>query len=396
MSVPGPRMAIRPRDPHEEHRAATPLELFFDLVFVVAIASAATELHHGLAEGHLEAVPGFVMTFLAVWWAWMNFTWFASAYDADDVGYRLLVFVIMTGSLMLAAGVPGFFEDGQSGLVVAGYALMRLAMVVLWLRAAAGHPERRRTCLTYAGGIALVQVLWVARLLVEDPTLLVVSFCAGMGLELLVPYVAERRGRTPFHPDHIAERYGLFTIIVLGEVVLSTVLAVQGSLGGGHLGGLVPLVLGALLLVFSTWWLYFRRERALLFAVERIEAVVAVGYGHLVLFASVAATGAGLAVAVDVATHHAHVTPAVAAWAVAVPFTGFLAVLGALDARTESARWVLAETGVLVVAVPTVTALAASLGAPVGVVVLLLGLVGAGGVAQHLVVDGRDAGRLGS
>ena len=152
---------LAPRDPAEEHRTATPLELFFDLVFVVAIASASAELHHGLAESHHDAVLGFVMAFIAIWWAWMNFTWFASAYDPDDVGYRLLAFVIMTGSLMLAAGVPAFVDDGQSGLVVAGYAVMRLAMVALWLRAAAGHPERRRTCLTYAGGIAAVQVLWV-------------------------------------------------------------------------------------------------------------------------------------------------------------------------------------------------------------------------------------------
>jgi low temperature requirement protein LtrA len=383
------RQPLVPRDPTEEHRTATPLELFFDLVFVVAIASASAELHHGLAEGHLDAVLGFVMTFMAIWWAWMNFTWFASAYDPDDVGYRLLAFVIMTGSLMLAAGVPGFAEDGQSGLLVAGYAVMRLAMVALWLRAAAGHPERRRTCLTYAGGITLVQVLWVARLPLEDPTLLVATFFGGMALELLVPYVAERNGRTPFHPEHISERYGLFTIIVLGEVVLSTVLAVQGALGGDHLAGLVPLVLGALLIVFSTWWLYFRRDHVAVFAAGRIEAVMSVGYGHLLLFGSIAATGAGLAVAVDVVTHHAHTTVAAAAWSVTVPFAVFLTTLGLLDAATEAARWMVVETAVLLVAVVAVTAVSVAAGLPVGVVVLLLGLVGAGGVTQHLVVDAR-------
>jgi low temperature requirement protein LtrA len=382
---------LAPRDPTEEHRSATPLELFFDLVFVVAVASAAAELHHGLAEDHPIAVLGFVMTFIAIWWAWMNFTWFASAYDPDDVGYRLLAFVIMTGSLMLAAGVPGFFEDGQSALVVAGYAVMRLAMVALWLRAAAGHPERRDTCLTYAAGIAAVQVLWVARLALDGPEVLVPTFFVLMTLEALVPYVAERRGRTPYHPEHIAERYGLFTIIVLGEVVLSTVLAVQGALKTDYLTGLVPLVAGALLVVFSSWWLYFRRGHAELFAAGRIEAVVAVGYGHLFLFGSIAATGAGLAVAVDVVTHHAHTTSAAAVWSVAVPFAVFLAALGLVDAASEAARWIVVETGVLVVAVLGVTAGAIAIDLPVGVVVLLLGLVGAGGVAQHLVVDTRAA-----
>jgi len=380
---------LAPRDPAEEHRTATPLELFFDLVFVVAIASASAELHHGLAEGHLDAVLGFVMTFIAIWWAWMNFTWFASAYDPDDVGYRVLAFVIMTGSLMLAAGVPGFFEDGESALVVAGYGVMRLAMVALWLRAAAGHPERRATCLRYAGGIAAVQVLWVARLALDDPTLLVVTFFGGMALELLVPYVAERRGRTPFHPEHIAERYGLFTIIVLGEVVLSTVVAVQGALESDNLADLLPLVAGGLLIVFSAWWLSFRRDRSALFSAGRIEAVAGVGYGHLFLFGSIAATGAGLAVAVDVVTHHAHTTSTAAAWAVGIPFALFLALLGLLDGATEAVRWIVVETGGLLVAVLAVTAGSVALGLPVGVLVLLLGLVGVGGVAQHLVVDAR-------
>ncbi|NUR79252.1 MAG: low temperature requirement protein A, partial [Dermatophilaceae bacterium] len=214
---------MQPRDPHEEHRVATPLELFFDLVFVVAIASAAAEWHHGLAEGHLGDLLNFVMVFFAIWWAWMNYTWFASSYDCDDVPYRLLTFAIMAGSLMLAAGIPDLFGDGQSGLVVAGYALMRFAMVAMWLRAAGGHPEGRPTALTYAVGIAAVQVLWIARLLLEGRAVLMVSFFVLVALELLVPVVAERRGFTPFHPHHIAERYALLTLIVLGEVVLAAV-----------------------------------------------------------------------------------------------------------------------------------------------------------------------------
>ena len=81
---------MQPRDSDEEHRAATPLELFFDLCFVVAVAQAAGSLHHALAEDHLaQALVGYPMVFFAIWWAWMNFTWFSSAYDTDDVAYRL-------------------------------------------------------------------------------------------------------------------------------------------------------------------------------------------------------------------------------------------------------------------------------------------------------------------
>ena len=157
--VPVPlRRPVVARDTDESHRAATPLELLFDLVFVVAIASNAAQLHHGLSDAHYEAVVGYSLTWFAIWWAWMNYTWFASAYDNDDVGFRLLTFVIMTGALFLAAGVPDIFADGQSVTVVLGYAIMRFGMVGLWLRAAAGHPERRQTALWYAGGITVVQV----------------------------------------------------------------------------------------------------------------------------------------------------------------------------------------------------------------------------------------------
>ena len=80
------------RDRDEEHRASTPLELFFDLCFVVAVAqAAATPAPRARPRTtRRRAVVGYPMVFFAIWWAWMNFTWFASAYDNDDVPYRLL------------------------------------------------------------------------------------------------------------------------------------------------------------------------------------------------------------------------------------------------------------------------------------------------------------------
>ncbi len=102
------RIPMTARTVDEPHRAATPLELLFDLTFVVAVAALVTQLGHGVAEGHAaEAVGPFLQVFFAIWWAWMNFTWFASSYDTDDVPYRLLTLLQMGGVLVLAAGVPG-------------------------------------------------------------------------------------------------------------------------------------------------------------------------------------------------------------------------------------------------------------------------------------------------
>ena len=329
--VPVPlRRPVVARDTGEQHRASTPLELLFDLVFVVAIASNAAELHHGLSDAHYGTVVGYSMTWFAIWWAWLNYTWFASAYDNDDVVFRLLTFVIMVGALFLAAGVPDIFLDGQSTTVVLGYAIMRFAMVGLWLRAAAGHPERRQTALWYAGGITVVQLLWIARLGVPESWYLP-SFVFLVGLELLVPVLAEKRhGYTPFHPHHIAERYGLLTIIVLGEVILSSVLAIQQVMspdGGGLTWAMAPLIAGGLLVVFSLWWLYFSRDHASI--VENPRAVWLFGYGHLPVFASIAAVGAALAAAVDViqgeadaGTRPIALTLAVAVSAVALALSG--------------------------------------------------------------------------
>ena len=151
-----------PRDPSEPHRTATPLELFFDLISVIAISAAAAGLHHAIADGHaVQGMIRFVLAFFAIWWAWMNYTWFASAYDNDDTLFRLLTMVIMAGALTMAAGISLLFDRLDLTLVIIGYIIMRLAMVVFWLRAAVYDPVRRSTALSYAIGIAAVQIYWL-------------------------------------------------------------------------------------------------------------------------------------------------------------------------------------------------------------------------------------------
>ena len=91
------------RDPHEANRVATPLELLFDLTFVISVGVAASQLAHALAAGHVVAgVVSFGITTFAVCWAWINFSWFASAYDTDDWIYRLATMLQMVGVIILA------------------------------------------------------------------------------------------------------------------------------------------------------------------------------------------------------------------------------------------------------------------------------------------------------
>lgn len=321
------------RDPNESHRVATPLELFFDLVFVVAVAQAAVALHHGIAEGHIrEIIPIYIRLFFGIWWAWMNFTWFASAYDCDDVPYRLLVFVQMVGAVMFAAAAPDFVA-GDFFRGVGAYVIMRLAMVAQWLRAARSDPDHRTTTLRYATGVALVQVGWVGFLFLPAEwqsgafALLVLA-------ELLVPVWAERAGNTTWHPHHIAERYGLFTIIVLGESVLSLTLAARSALDAGGLNGeLLLIVAGGLLILFSMWWIYFEWSAENM--LTSLRQAFLWGYGHYFVYAAAAAVGAGLAVAIDQATHHAEISAGTAAAAVAVPVSVFLGALLFIHGRIK-------------------------------------------------------------
>ena len=310
-------------------RASTSLELFFDLCFVVAVAQASSGLHHDLSEGHItDGVSGYLFIFFAVWWAWMNFTWFASAYDTDDVAYRLTTLVQMAGALVFAAGVPRAFVGGDFVVITLGYVIMRLAMVTQWLRAARADPTHRRGCLRFAFGVTLVQIGWVVRLALPQPWD-VVAFGVLVVAELAVPIWAEQGARTTWHPEHIAERYGLFTLIVLGESVLAATVAIQSELDTKvAVADLASTAVGGMLTVFSMWRLYFTKDAARFLTSLKIGLIW--GYGHYLIFGSAAAVGAGLGVNVDHAMGRAHLGSTAAAASFTVPAAVFVTAVWVL------------------------------------------------------------------
>jgi low temperature requirement protein LtrA len=337
--------AMGPRSTSEAHRASTPLELLFDLCFVVAVSQAAAELNHGVSADRIgSSVTGYLMVFFAIWWAWMNFTWFASAYDIDDVAYRLLTFVQITGALILAAGVSAAFTHGDFTTITIGYVVMRVAMVAQWLRAAASDPEGRTVALRMALGITVVQVGWVARLFVPH-SWGNATFCLLAVAELCVPLWGERGGRsTTWHPGHINERYGLFTLIVLGESVAAATIAIQTAVSSSSLSAsLIGIAGGGLILVFGLWWWYFEHSAEEGLRVTRQLAFLW-GYAHYAVFASVAAFGAGLEVAVTEVQGEGRASAETAALAVAVPVGIYLLVTAALHARLQG-DWALARWG---------------------------------------------------
>jgi low temperature requirement protein LtrA len=317
------------RDPGEDHRASTPLELLYDLTIVVGFGTAADQLAHYVAEDHVGAgVAGFAFAAFAVSWAWLNYSWFASAYDTDDWVFRVATMVQMVGVIVLSLGLQPMFESIDRGgtldnrVMVAGYVIMRVALVFLWWQVSRHDRERAPTARSYMTIVGVAQIGWVLLAVLElGIGVSFALFAVLIALELYGPFLAERKGHTPWHPHHIAERYGLLVIITLGEVILGTVASLN-TVVHGEAGWTVDAVLLAIAgvgLTFGSWWMYFAVPWGEILARHR-ERAFRFGYGHLLIFGPIAAMGAGLHVAALTLEDQAEIGPTGAVLSVAIPF----------------------------------------------------------------------------
>lgn len=325
------------RDPMEEHRSATPLELLYDLAFVIAFGVAADELAHFLVEDHLaEGLVGFVIAVFAISWAWIQNTWFASAYDTDDWVYRVFTMVQMLGVLILALGLPATFESLLAGetinnrVMVLGYVVMRVPLIAQWMRAAKQDPGRRSVHMTYISTLLVAQAGWIGLALAQPPIALSAIIWLSLFLiELAGPVIAEvRKGGTPWHAHHIAERYGLMVIIALGEGMIGTMAAMSAVVapgGPGYSIDFAVVLLAGVALTFGIWWVYFVLPNATLLSGHR-ERSFGWGYGHIPLFGAVVAVGAGLHAAAFYLEGHTDLTVIGTVLAVAVPMAILLVV----------------------------------------------------------------------
>ena len=387
-AVPGAPSRLRPmrgRDPHEPGRAASPLELLFDLTFVVAIGIAADRFAELIIAGHLgAAVPALLFALFATVWAWINFTWFASAFDTDDWAYRLVTMVQMVGVVVLALGLPAMFdslEHGKhldTGVMVAGYVIMRVAMVVQWLRVARQDPTHARVATAYAAWITVAQLGWIGLAVAHLPVTASLVAAPVLGaLELTGPAVAERRAPTPWHAHHIAERYSLFAIIALGEVVVGTVASGSGAVGpeGTHwTWRAVTVIVAGLVATFGMWWTYFSFSFAEVLH-RRRSASFWFGYGHIVTLGAIAAVGGALHLTGLYLDHPDEVGPTtvVATLAVALgAYTLSMFALFAVVVRAMDRLHVLLVALTVVVLAAAVLACAAGLALPLSVLLACL------------------------
>ena len=324
------------RDRHETHRVATPLELLFDLTFVVAFGLAASQFAHAIAENHIATgLLGFVFGSFGICWAWTNFSWFASAYDTDDWIFRVVTMVQMIGVLVFALGLPRVFASLEQGgrletaVIVFGYVIMRIALVFQWLRAAKQDPPRRRVCLTYASLISISQIGWVVLIFlplsIPVHIGIITVLCAA---EMAIPMIAEKKdGGTPWHAHHIAERHGLFAIIALGEGVVGTVAALSAVVEqyGWSIDAALVGIAG-IGVTFGLWWVYYMLPSGPILE-RHPDRAPTWGYSQLFIIASIVATGAGLHVAAYFIEDKAHISALSTVLAVAIPVSIFLGMV---------------------------------------------------------------------
>jgi low temperature requirement protein LtrA len=293
------------RDINEKHRVSTPLELFFDLTFATSLAVVSQQMSRLLVHGDFfAALLSFAISMLSICWAWMNYSWFASAYDSDDLSFRLATMIHMVGVIVLSLGLPRLFQSTAEGVrldnsvMVLGYVIMRLAMIFLWIRAAQFDHARRSTLLANAAVVFFAQVLWIILILWMPPLREALIYLAVLGcVEFVSPAAFYRSwGAPPWHAHHIAERYGLLVIIALGECVYGTV-SMVGAVVDQRGWTAEPILVGTACvgLAFGCWWLYFQRSFGD-FLKARRDSAYGWGYLHILVFASIVAMGAGLQV----------------------------------------------------------------------------------------------------
>ena len=289
---PSRRTANRPRlrtiGEFNSERHASWLELFFDLVFVLAVSQVAQILSHD--EGLFGFIK-FVALFIPVWYSWVGYTFYADRFETEEAAYRVLMFAGMLAVTGLSLTFDNAFTPGGDVTLIVCYALVRLVLIALYARAAYYVPLARPYCAQFIGGLGTSLVILGISLLVEPPVRYMI-WAAAQVLEFLTPFLNLKATRLiPIDRSHIPERFGLFTIIVLGEAVLATATGlgiVQWNAAN------VAMASMGFAMAACIWWINFDFvEDNAIRSGSLIQRFVYL-YGHLFIVASIVATGIGV------------------------------------------------------------------------------------------------------
>jgi low temperature requirement protein LtrA len=285
-------LRLRSEDGIEPGRRVTWLELFFDLVFVAAVAQVGTHLRDDYS---LAGLLRFSLLFVLIWWAWLGHTSFSTRFDTDDLVQRALTWLQMFLVAVMAINSTSALDSRDSAGFAAAYSIMRLVLVAQFLRA---RRIRRARALTtrYAASCAIAAALWLTSALVPTPA----RFCLwalALAIDVATPLVTTKHlVDVPHDAAHLPERYGLFTIILMGESMVAVMTGMEHQ-EYWSVRAAASAVFGMGLIV-AIWWCYYdvadaAGEQMLRSRRDAVRYQVW-SYGHLPLYLGIAVTGVGL------------------------------------------------------------------------------------------------------
>jgi low temperature requirement protein LtrA len=358
------RPHLRSAEGLEAGRRVTWLELFFDLVFVAAIAQVATHLRDDYS---LTGALRFSVLFLLIWWAWLGHTTYSTRFDTDDAVQRSLTGLQMFLAIVMAINATGALDSRDSAGFAAAYAVMRLVLVVQYLRVR--HVARARELAGRLGaGCAIAASLWLASAFVPAPARFWV-WGVALVVDLGTPLTTTRHLiRVPHDAAHLPERYGLFSIILLGESMVAIMRGMEHQEYWSPWAASAAIL--SLALIFSVWWWYFDGANAVAerFIRTKRDAIRfhVWTYAHLPLYLSIAVTGAGLehviATAADAPLHSTE------AWILSGAVATMMAAIVVIGATTR--RPVRGTGGVQAYGLPALLLLAPLATAVAGIYVM--------------------------
>lgn len=280
-------------------RHASWLELFFDLVFVVAIAELAHLLHAHLDWG---GIVSFALLFVPVWWLWIDFSYYADQFNVERGFYRLVMLSVMFGMIVLALRIPDALQDGSAEFASV-YAALRLVIVGLYFQAWRLVPQSRELTKRYTLSFVIALVLWLASIVVPPPIRFVL-WAVALLIEISngpITYATIRS--VPVQVSHMDERFGLFVIIVLGEAIIAVASGVSDI--QWHWSETLT-AMGGFIAAVSLWWLYFEcAETSVINWALRSNQKSSLlrsfvyGYSHIFVFAGIVAAGVGIQSAIE-------------------------------------------------------------------------------------------------
>ncbi|MDX1991606.1 MAG: low temperature requirement protein A [bacterium] len=270
----------------ETNRRVTWMELFFDLVYVATLVQLGNYLSDNTS---LQGFLAFAFLFIPVWWSWIGTTFYANRFDSDDTLHRVLVFAQIAAVYNMAVNLEGGLGENTARFALA-YAFGRFILVLMYFRAANSIPQARALATRYGLGFLIAGIIWATSAFVPAPARYIVWVIA-LAVDFGTPLVNIRlQLMLPPSAGHLPERFGLFTIIVLGEGFLKVV----GGMSGVVLT--IPEILldvPGLVIAGALWWIYFDNVAETRFRINRFRAQVWL-YTHLPLHLSLTALGVGI------------------------------------------------------------------------------------------------------